>query len=222
MRTVSWWAVLSATSAPVLLIGGWQLAAARQPGGFDPVRQTISALAALGATDPWIMTTGLAGVGVCHVVTALGLRPAAPAGRVLLATGGAATVAVAAFPQPVTGDSAAHVAAAAVAFPALSLWPALAWRRDRSPSRAVSLGAASILLGLLGLLGWFSLDFVTDSPRIGRSERLLAAAQSLCPLTAVAAALLRPRSLDADCSKRGLDNDSLHPDCRPGGRKGRW
>ncbi|MCA1673979.1 MAG: DUF998 domain-containing protein [Actinobacteria bacterium] len=180
MRTVPWWAVLSAASAPVLLIGGWQLAAARQPAGFDPVRQTISALAAHGATDRWIMTTGLAGVGVCHVITALGLQPAAPAGRLLLATGGAATVAVAAFPQPVTGESTAHVAAAAIAFPALSLWPAVAWRRGTSPARAVSLGAAS---GLLGLLGWFGLEFFAGGARLGLSERLLAAAQALWPLT---------------------------------------
>lgn len=218
MRRVPQWTLWSAVSAPVLLIGGWQLAAARQPGGFDPVRQTISALAAHGATDRWIMTTGLAGVGVCHLITAAGLRSAAPAGRVLLATGGAATVAVAAFPQPVTGDSPAHVAAAAVAFPALSLWPALAWRRGGAPSRAVTLGAAS---GLLALLGWFGLDFFTSAPRIGLSERLLAAAQSLWPLAAVATALLCHRSLDADCSTRGLDNDSLHPECSPGGRKGR-
>lgn len=218
VRTVPWWSVLSAASAPVLLIGGWQLAASRQPGGFDPVRQTISALAAQGATDRWIMTTGLAGVGACHVVTALGLRPAAPAGRVLLATGGAATLAVAAFPQPATGDSPAHIAAAAVAFPALSLWPALAWRRGRSPSRAGWLGAAS---GLLALLGWFGLDFLTGGARIGLSERLLAAAQSLWPLAVVATALLTRRSLDADCSTPGLDNDSPHPDCSPSGRKGR-
>jgi hypothetical protein len=137
---------------------------------------------------------------------------------VLLATGGAATVAVAAFPQPATGDSPAHVAAAAVAFPALSLWPALAWRRGRSPSRAVSFGAAS---GLLALLGWFGLDFFTGAPRIGLSERALAAAQSLWPLAAVATALLRSRSLDADCNKRSLENDSLQPDCSPSGRKGR-
>ncbi|MGH3996894.1 MAG: DUF998 domain-containing protein, partial [Pseudonocardiaceae bacterium] len=109
MRSIPRWAVLSATCAPVLLIGGWQLAAARQTGGFDPVSQTISALAALGATDRWIMTTALAGVGVCHVITAVGLRPAAVPGRLLFATGGAATALLAAFPQPVTGDSTAHV-----------------------------------------------------------------------------------------------------------------
>jgi hypothetical protein len=182
MRTVPWWSVLSSAAAPVLLIGGWQIAAARQPGGFDPVTQTISALAARGATDRWIMTTGLAGVGICHVVTALGLRTAATPGRVLLATGGAATIAVAALPQSVSGESTAHVAAAAVAFPALSLWPALAWRRGTRPGRGASLVAAS---GLLGLLGFFGAEFFWHGPRVGLSERALAGAQALWPLAAV-------------------------------------
>lgn len=182
MRTVPWWAVLSAASAPVLLIGGWELAATRQPGEFDPVSQTISALAAEGATDRWIMTTGLAGVGICHLLTALGLRPAATGGRLLLATGGAATFAVATFPQSVTGESAAHIAAASVAFPALSLWPVLAGRRGVRPRRGVCLVAAS---GLLGLLGWFGLEFFGEGPRLGLSERVLAGAQAVWPLAAV-------------------------------------
>jgi hypothetical membrane protein len=181
--------VLSATCAPVLLIGGWQLAATRQPGGFDPLSHTISALAGRGATDRWIMTTALAGVGVCHAITAVGLRSAAVPGRLLFGTGGAATVVLAAFPQPVTGDSAAHVAAAAIVFPALSLWPALAWRRGARPGRAALLAAAS---GLLGLLGWFGLEFFGDGPRIGLSERALAGAQALWPLAAVLLARRHP------------------------------
>lgn len=209
------WTVWSAASAPVVLIGGWQLAAARQPGGFDPVRQTISALAGHAATDRWIMTGGLVGVGVCHLITALGLRPAAPAGRVLLATGGAATVAVAAVPLTADSESPAHTVAASIAFPALSLWPALAWRRGTRPSRTVTLAAAS---GLLTLLAWFGLEFFTGGARIGLSERLLAGAQSLWPLAAVLLAL-RPvnRSLDADRGRPGPDSDSLHPDCGSGG-----
>ncbi len=174
--------MLSATFAPVLLIGGWELAAARQPVGFNPVSQTISALAARGATDRWIMTTALAGVGVCHVITAAGLRPAAVAGRLLLATGGAATVVLAAFPQPLTGDSTGHLATAAIIFPALSLWPALAWRRGIRPNPAVWLVAAS---GLLGLLGWFAFEHFGGGPRIGLSERVLAGAQAIWPLVAV-------------------------------------
>ncbi|MGH3941970.1 MAG: DUF998 domain-containing protein [Pseudonocardiaceae bacterium] len=182
MRTVPWWAVLSSASAPVLLIGGWELAATRQPGTFDPVRQTISALAAEAATDRWIMTTSLAGVGICHVITALGLRPAAPAGRLLLALGGVATLAVAVFPQSASGESAAHAVAASVTFPALALWPALAGRPGIHQGRAVFRLAAS---GLLGLLGWFGFEFVTGGPRIGLSERILAGAEAVWPLAAV-------------------------------------
>ena len=184
MRTVPWWALLSSAAAPVLLIGGWELGAARQPPGFDPVTETISALAAYGATDRWIMTAGLAGLGVCHVVTALGLRPAALSGRLLLATGGAATVLVAAFPQPEGGSSPAHILAAGVAFATLSLWPALAWRRGgRAPLRpAVSIGAA---VALLGLLGWFAAELYGGGGLIGLSERVLAGSQALWPLAVV-------------------------------------
>lgn len=207
MRLVPWWAVLSSACAPVLLIGGWQLAAARQRGGFDPVRQTISALAARGATEPWIMTTALAGVGVCHMITAAGLASAAVPGRMLLAVGGVATVSLAALPLPVTGDSPAHVAAASIAFSALSLWPALAARRGAQPGPAVWCSAAT---GLLGLLGWFGLDCFVEGPRIGLSERVLAGAQALWPLAAVFLARRRPSP--AVCSARcGPIRDRLTP-----------
>lgn len=181
-RPVPWWAVLSSACAPALLIGGWQLAAVRQPGGFDPVSQTISALAGRGATDPWIMTTALLGVGVCHTITAAGLAPAALPGRLLLGSGGAATVVLAGAPLPITGESPVHVAAASVAFTTLSVWPALAWRHRGKPGRGASLVVAA---GLLGLFGWFGLEYCGGSPRIGLSERVLAGAQALWPLAAV-------------------------------------
>ncbi|MGH8376789.1 MAG: DUF998 domain-containing protein [Pseudomonas sp.] len=184
-----WGASLSSACAPVLLIGGWRLAAARQPGGFDSASQTISALAARGATDRWIMTTALAGVGVCYVVTAAGLRPVAVPGRLLLAAGGLATIWVAASPQPVTGDSTAHAAAAVTAFFALSVWPALAARRCAKPGPGVLLSAA---VGLLGLLGWFGIEYFSKGARIGLSERVLAGAQALWPLAAVLLTRRRP------------------------------
>jgi Protein of unknown function (DUF998) len=181
-KPVPWWAVLSSACAPVLLIGGWQLAATRQPGGFDPVRETISALASRGATDAWIMTSALAGVGVCHTVTAAGLGPVAVAGRALLSAGGVATIVLAGFPQPVTGDSAEHVAAASVALCMLSLWPGLAWRRGVQPEPRIWWLTAA---GLLGLLGWFGIEYFSGSSRIGLSERVLTGAQALWPLAAV-------------------------------------
>jgi len=183
MRPVPWWAVLSAALAPVFLIGGWTVAARLQPAGYSPVRDTISALAGLGATDRWVMTLGLAGLGICHLVTALGLRPAAGTGRLLLAAGGVATVLVAAFPVPRTGTSDVHGAVAGIGFVTLALWPALAWRRDRSAPwvlrPTVSIVAAAVLVGLLG---WFVVELYRDGPWIGVTERLVAGAQALWPL----------------------------------------
>ncbi|MFS0703611.1 DUF998 domain-containing protein [Cellulomonas sp. 179-A 9B4 NHS] len=120
------WAVVPAVLAPVAMIGGWSVAAALQP-AFDPVAETISALAATTATAPAVMTAGLALTGAAHVVTALGTRALPRAGRLLHALGGVATVAVAAL--PVDRAPQAHGVAAAVAFGALALWPAAAWRR---------------------------------------------------------------------------------------------
>ncbi|WP_170839523.1 DUF998 domain-containing protein [Micromonospora halophytica] len=186
MRVVPRWALLSAALAPVLLIGGWTLAAARQPGGFDQVAATISALAARDAADRWIMTVALLGLGLCHCVTAAGLRPLRPAGRLMLALGGVATVAVAAFPLPAErGSSTPHGLAAAVAFGALAVWPAFAAGSRRAPGRVTGVtpaaGTACAAL-LLVLVGWFVLELVVGGPRIGLSERVAAGAQALCPL----------------------------------------
>jgi len=198
MRRVPWWAVLSAAMAPVFLIGGWSLAAARQPAGYSSVRDTISALAGLAARDRWVMTIGLAGLGVCHIVTAVGLRPAAGAGRLLLAIGGMATVLVAVFPVPPVGASDIHRLVAGVGFVTLGLWPALAWRRGRSVPWGlrplVSIGAAA---ALLGLLGWFAVELYGDGPRVGLTERFLAGAQALWPLVAVLTARRAGRTASA-------------------------
>lgn len=181
-----WWGLLSSAAAPVLLIGGWTVAASRQQGGFDPVVETISALAARGADDRWLMTAALAGVGACHLCTALALRSAAAPGRVVLAVGGVATVLVAAFPLPPGGGgSAAHPAAAAASFASLAAWPLLAgrWSAGALPLRTpVSVGAGAVLLGLVG---WFFAELVADSDRVGLSERVAAGAQAVWPLVAV-------------------------------------
>lgn len=181
---VPWWGLVSSAAAPVLLIGGWTLAASRQRDGFDPVVETISDLAAYGADDRWVMTAALAGLGVCHVVTAAALRDAATAGRVVLAAGGVATVLVAVFPLPADdGGSGAHTLAAGTAFLALGVWPAAAGRPGLPGPlrRSVSVPAAA---ALLGLVGWFFAELVADSGRVGLSERVAAGAQSVWPLVA--------------------------------------
>jgi hypothetical protein len=176
-------------AAPVLLIGGWTVAGARQPPGYDPVVRTISALAAVGAGDRWIMTSGLAGVGVCHLLTGLGLRQAAPVGRLVLAGGGVMTIMVAGCPLPGDGGSSiAHAVAAGAAFASLAIWPALAWRGPVDPIRGLRRSVALAASGmLLGLVGWFVAELVSGV-RIGLAERVAAGAQSMWPLVVVLSA----------------------------------
>lgn len=169
----------SAAVAPIVLIGGWTWAAARQPAGYDPVSQTISALAARGATDRWIMTAGLALLGACHLVTAAGLTDAGRAGRALLALGGLATVAVACLPQPAAG----HVEAAGVGFVALTLWPSVA----RVPGRGVRFAVVALCSAVLI---WFASQLGGGSA-LGLSERILAAAQAIWPLVVTLSLLTR-------------------------------
>ena len=190
VRTVRWWAVASAAVAPFLLVGGWTLAAARQPTGYNPIRDTISSLAARGATDRGVMTGALLAVGVCDMVTGAGLRPARWAGRIALMGGGVATIMVAAFPQPVRGNGVDHTIAATIAFTTLAVWPVLAtWRG--TDGRVLSLRfAVSATVVTVGLLTWFTLE-IHGSHR-GLAERAAALAEVVWPLLAAVGARRAP------------------------------
>lgn len=206
-RPVRRWGLLSSALAPVVLVGGWTVAAGRRTDGYDAGVDTISALAAAGAPDRWVMTSALAVLGACHLGTATALGPAAVPGRAVLAAGGLATVGVALTPLPVSGRSAAHTVVAAAAFGALAVWPALATHRDRAGGRpdepadgqderdtvpaalrpAVAV-PATLLLG--ALVAWFAVELAVDG-RVGLAERVAAGAQALWPLAVVVSCRVR-------------------------------
>lgn len=186
---VPWWGLVSSFGAPLLLVGGWTVAAALQPAGFDPTVDSISALAARDAHDRWVMTLALLVVGGCHVSTALALRPARAAGRAILALGGLATVLVALVPLPGGGaGSTGHLVAATLAFVALTVWPACSARRRAAAvglRPPVAVGAAVVLAGLLG---WYVAELVAGGGYLGLAERVMAAAQACCPALVVTTA----------------------------------
>ncbi len=196
-RDVPWWAVVSSALAPVFLIGGWTVAARLQPPGYDPVRDTISALAGRGVTDRWVMSVGLLGLGLCHGLTALGLRPAAPAGRTLLGVGAAGTVLVAAFPVPAAGPSLIHGVVAGLGFVALAVWPACAWRRSARAwtlRRTAAYTATAVLSALVTVFAVQLYGAAGGGHRIGLAERIAAGAEALWPLIVVVGVLVSSRS----------------------------
>lgn len=185
-------ALVSATAAPILLIGGWSLAAAAQPSAFDSTRDTISALASAGATDRWIMTAAIVLLGCCHLTTAYGLAEAATTGRIVLAAGGAATIGVAMTPLPASGSSTIHGIFAFLAFGCLAIWPFFAWRRGPKISwglRPIQSNVAAILLVLLLIVFTVSL---AQGDLVGATERLAAGAQALWPAAVVWCARCAP------------------------------
>ncbi|MFD4688561.1 DUF998 domain-containing protein, partial [Streptomyces sp. NPDC058461] len=120
MRSVPRWVLVPSGCAPVLLITGWVVAGAIEGPVYDPADQTISVLASYGAAGYWVMTAALLATGVCHLLSAWGLRPVAAAGRLALAGGGLAAFGVVLVPAPDSGGSLRHGAVAAVGFTLLA------------------------------------------------------------------------------------------------------
>ena len=186
MWRVPWWGVVSSAAAPVLMVGGWTVAASLQP-RFDPVSDTVSALAAPGATDRWVMTLTFVAVGVCYVLTALAMRPAGTAGRLMLITGAVAGMLVAANPER-AGDAYpwGHIIWASIGLVGVTAWPAGAWRRGTAVPWALrpAVAAAAVVV-LLAPVMWFGAELITGSGQAGLAERTAGIAQACWPLAVV-------------------------------------
>jgi Protein of unknown function (DUF998) len=197
VRTVPWWGLASAVIAPFALISGWSIAADLQPGSFDAISRSISALAAYGATDRWVMTLALLVVSGCNAISGLGLLPAARYGRILLIAGGIFGLVVAFSPQPMVGSSLRHELAAGLSCAAMTAWPLFGLRRE--PWAPFGLRAAPSIWATLvvaAILAWFCLEVVAGGDMIGLAERTLTGAQTvwvlIVVLTVVGARRRRP------------------------------
>src|ERR1700746_3734704 len=97
------------------MVGGWSVGARVHPRPVSPVAEPVSALAAVGAADRWVMSLTFVVVGACFFVTALALRPAGAPGRLLLMAGAVAGMLVAVNPEhPGIRFPVAHMICAAV------------------------------------------------------------------------------------------------------------
>jgi hypothetical protein len=136
-----------------------------------------------------MMTGALFALGICHLLTAWGLRAASLAGRVALGGGGVSALVVALLPAPSSGGSLRHGSAAAVGFALLAIWPVLATDRSEAAPwglRPVPSLAATAVMGVGA--AWFLIEMHRQGAA-GVAERLVTSVQSLWPFVVVASCL---------------------------------
>lgn len=165
---------------PLLFPIGLVAAQSAQP-SLDPLSFSLSALASLAATDRWIMTTTLLVIGALYVLVAAALRQVPTTGRALLGAAGALLVVTALFPQPVRGDSPAHMIAGGLSWAAFASWPLAV---AASPRFDVRLRRASVaMVGLLAvLLAWFVVEMISSGTWYGLSQRITIMMMCVWPL----------------------------------------
>ncbi|MFC8827762.1 DUF998 domain-containing protein [Streptomyces sp. NPDC057137] len=183
MRRAPWWVLLSASGAPVLLVGASAISQVLQGPTYNPAVETLSILASYGARGYWLMTGILLVLGACYMATAHGLREAALPGRLALAGGGIAAMALTLVPAPLSGGALGHGVVAATGFVLLAIWPALAARRRRRHAPwglrfKVSI-VASAAMCLCAL--WFVFE-LQNGKAPGIAERVVTVVQAVWPL----------------------------------------
>jgi hypothetical membrane protein len=195
-------AAVSAALAPVVMIGAWLVAEARQPPSYSPLSSSISGLAGLAATDRWIMTGALFLVGVCYLVTAAGLPGLRGSARIVLVIAGLSSIGIACSPEPVGGTSPQHLAWTSLGAVAISVWPAFTASRARSqPLILRARGAAVVTAAFLVLLAWLVVE-TQHGTVLGLTERLVTGVQVTWP--GVVALALRGHRAPPPVRRRGI------------------
>jgi hypothetical protein len=206
-RPVPGWVVSTAWLAPAVLVGGWLIAGALQPASYNPMRETISALAGQSGTDRWVMTAALLLVGSCQIATGAGLTAVRLPARILLILTGLSTLGIAATPEPAGGPTSRHLAFAASCVVTTAVWPVLiASRHGPAQSRILSgFGCATVTVLFAGLSCWLLIAARDGSGDLGMVERLTSAAQGSFPL----AVALASRQTARDAGNRDNASNSV-------------
>ncbi|HOF63125.1 MAG TPA: DUF998 domain-containing protein [Dermatophilaceae bacterium] len=193
LEQVPAWGVAAAITAPAILLLGYAYAVSLTP-GYDKVAQAVSDLGVVGSPARWPWAFTLVFIGMAHIATALGLRPADVIGRWLLGAGGAAMIVLAFVPNNVVGKTyMRHTLTSAIVFGLLALWPAMSARNGLGVPwplrRRVTIIVSIVVFVLIEVTLWgLILQTTTDGVR----EFALYAWTALWPLVVVVWTKLRP------------------------------
>ena len=181
MKRIGIAALIASTIGPVQSILGWVISGALWP-GYDPIRKTISDLAADDSPVQAIQTSFFFLGATLTVIGAISARTLALPGRITLLLAGLATYALAIFTTPSQdGHSDAHRISASISFVLMSAWPLLSMRFERRYPWVVRPAAAiGSTIGLTLISLWFLMTWLDPNTAVvGFSERVIVTAQVL-------------------------------------------
>jgi hypothetical membrane protein len=190
-------AFLAALVASVQCWLGWTIAGSLWT-GYDPVRQTISDLAANESPVKYLMSAFFLLGGTLSIIGALNLPALSMPGRLAIFVSGVATYGLTIFPTPLIGYSVAHRVFAITSFVLSSAWPLLSMRFDRSYPWIIRPAAALVSTAFFTVLSIYFLKVWTDPHfmYVGVVERVLVVAQAWYLVAVVVVLHLKQRVIE--------------------------
>ena len=180
MKTIGKPALFAATIGPVQSVLGWVIAGSLWP-GYDPIRKTISDLAADDSPVQWIQSSFFVLGGTLSLLAAIFARSLAMPGRVIIFLGGLATYGFTYFTTPSQdGHSDMHRYFAIASFVLFSAWPIFSMRLSKQyPWVLRPAGAIVATIGFTIISLWFLSTWTNpDANNVGLVERVIATAQT--------------------------------------------
>ena len=173
-------AYIAAIIGPIQSVLGWTIAGSMWP-GYDPVKQTISDLAANESPVKWIMSSFFILGGTLTLIASIYARTLGMAGRVALFLSAICTYGLTIFPTPLIGYSLMHRIFAISSFVLSAGWPILAMRTRKDAPWVIRPLASIIGTALQTALALWFLSTWTDpnATTVGVWERVVAVSQSL-------------------------------------------
>jgi hypothetical membrane protein len=172
-------ALVAATIGPIQSVAGWAIAGALWE-GYDPIRKTISDLAANDSPVQLLMSSFFILGGTLSLVAAVYAKAFAMPGRVMIFLAGIATYGFTIFATPSQDSySTPHRIFASIAFVLMAAWPLFSMRRDKSfPWIIRPVGAILSTMFMTVLAVWFLLSWLDPTfTAVGLAERVMAVAQ---------------------------------------------
>jgi len=180
MRKIEKPALVAAIIGPIQSVLGWTIAGSMWP-GYDPVRQTISDLAATESPVNAIMSSFFVFGGILTLIVAAYAKSFALPGRIALLVSAICTFGLTIFPTPLVGYSIWHRVFAISSFVLSAGWHLFAMRTRNNEVWILKPPAAIIGTGLQTALALWFLSTWTDpsATNVGVWERVVAVSQSL-------------------------------------------